>query len=45
MYERHLMKDKKIIKDIKLTEEDIKISLLQLKRKVGPPKINFRKKR
>ena len=30
--------DKKIIKEIK-------ISLLQLKRKVGPPKINFRKKR
>jgi len=39
------MKRKKIIKDIKLTEEDVEVSLLQLKRKVGPPKINFRKKR
>ena len=42
------MKDKekkKPIVDIKLTEEDIKISLLELKRRVGAPKIDFRKKR
>jgi hypothetical protein len=31
--------------EIKLTEEDVKISLLELKRRVGAPKINFRKKR
>ena len=39
-----IMKNKKPIVDIKLTEKDIKISLLQLKRKVGAPKLNFRKK-
>ena len=42
--ERCIMKSKKPIVDIKLTEEDIKISLLELKRKVGSPKLNFRKK-
>ncbi len=31
--------------EIKLTEEDVKVSLLELKRRVGPPKITFRKKR
>ena len=31
--------------EIKLTEEDVKVSLLELKRRVGAPKINFRKKR
>ena len=30
---------------IKLTEEDVEVSLLELKRRVGPPKITFRKKR
>ena len=42
------MKDKekkKPLVDIRLTEEDIKISLLELKRRVGAPKIDFRKKR
>ena len=39
-----IMKNKKPIVDVKLTEKDIKISLLQLKRKVGSPKLNFRKK-
>ena len=39
-----IMKNKKPIVDIKLTEKDIEISLLQLKRKVGSPKLNFRKK-
>ena len=42
------MKDKEKKRDIveiKLTEEDIKISLLELKRRVGAPKIDFRKKR
>jgi hypothetical protein len=34
-----------LVPDIKLTEEDIEISLLELKRRVGPPKIQFRKKR
>jgi len=38
------MKNKKPIVDIKLTEKDIEVSLLQLKRKVGSPKLNFRKK-
>ncbi len=32
---------KSLVPDIKLTEE----SLLELKRRVGPPKISFRKKR
>tara|TARA_R100000027_G_scaffold24184_1_gene17557 strand:+ start:449 stop:655 length:207 start_codon:yes stop_codon:yes gene_type:complete len=38
------MKDKekkKPIVDIKLTEEDIKISLLELKRRVGAPRLDF----
>ena len=39
-----IMKNKKPIVDIKLTEKDIDVSLLQLKRKVGSPKLNFRKK-
>tara|TARA_Y100000361_G_C10899062_1_gene208086 strand:- start:339 stop:479 length:141 start_codon:yes stop_codon:yes gene_type:complete len=40
--ERLIMKNKKKpIIDIKLTEEDIKISLLELKRKVGSPRLNF----
>ena len=38
-------KKKRDIVEIKLTEEDIKISLLELKRRVGAPKIDFRKKR
>ena len=38
-------KTKELLDDIKITEEDIKISLLELKRKVGATKINFRKKR
>ena len=36
---------KSLVPDIKLTEEDIEISLLELKRRVGSPKINFRKRR
>jgi len=32
------------MKKIKPLIEDIKISLLELKRKVGSPKLNFRKK-
>ena len=42
------MKDKekkKPIVDIKLTEEDIKISLLELKQRVGAPKIDFRRRK
>lgn len=38
------MKDKetkKPIVDIKLTEEDIEITLLELKRKVGAPRLDF----
>ena len=35
---------KKDIVEIKLTEEDIKISLLELKQRVGAPKLLFRKK-
>ena len=41
------MKDKekkKPLIDIKLTEEDIKISLLELKRRVGAPKIDLGKR-
>ena len=37
--------EKKPIEDIKLTEEDIKISLLELKQRVGAPKINFRRRK
>jgi len=36
---------KKEIVEIKLTEEDIKISLLELKQRVGAPKIDFRRRR
>ena len=36
---------KKPLVDTKLTEEDIRISLLELKQKVGAPKLLFRKKR
>ena len=32
---------KKDIVDIKLTEEDIKISLLELKQRVGAPRLDF----
>ena len=42
------MKDKekkKPIVDIKLTEEDIEISLLELKQRVGAPNISFRRRR
>ena len=38
------MKDKekkKPIVDIRLTEEDIKISLLELKQRVGAPRLDF----
>ena len=38
-------KKKKEIVEIKLTEEDIKISLLELKQRVGAPKIDFRRRR
>ena len=38
-------KEKKKLLDIKLTEEDIKISLLELKQRVGAPKINFRRRK
>ena len=38
-------KEKKPLLDIKLTEEDIEETLLELKRRVGAPKISFRKKR
>ena len=33
--------EKKPIVDIKLTEEDIEITLLELKRKVGAPRLDF----
>ena len=36
---------KKDIVEIKLTEEDIKISLLELKQRVGAPKIDFRRRK
>ena len=36
---------KKPIVDIKLTEEDIKISLLELKQRVGAHKIGIRKRK
>ena len=38
-------KKKRDIIEIKLTEEDIKISLLELKRRVGAPKIDFRRRK
>tara|TARA_B100000780_G_C20977803_1_gene390599 strand:+ start:377 stop:514 length:138 start_codon:yes stop_codon:yes gene_type:complete len=45
------MKNKPVIKigleidlGIKLTERDIEVSLLELKRRVGPPLIHFKKK-
>tara|TARA_B100000287_G_scaffold272066_1_gene256196 strand:+ start:204 stop:314 length:111 start_codon:yes stop_codon:yes gene_type:complete len=31
--------------EIKLNDEDVKVSLLELKRRAGAPKINFRKRR
>jgi hypothetical protein len=31
--------------EIKLNDEDVKISLLELKRRAGAPKINFRKRK
>ena len=31
----------KIIPNIKLDEKDIEITLLELKRRVGPPKLSF----
>jgi len=36
---------KSLVPNIKLTEKDIEISLLQLKKRVGSPKLNFRKRR
>ena len=34
-----------LVPDIKLTEEDIEVSLLELKRRVGPPQITMTRKR
>ena len=34
-----------LVPDIKLTEEDIEDSLLELKRRVGPPQITMTRKR
>jgi|TARA_Y100000114_G_scaffold145951_1_gene156135 hypothetical protein len=34
-------KEKKKLLDIKLTEEDIEVTLLELKRKVGAPRLDF----
>ena len=34
-------KEKKTLLDIKLTEEDIEVTLLELKRKVGAPRLDF----
>ena len=31
--------------EVKLSEEDVKVSLLELKRRAGAPKINFRKRK
>ena len=31
-----------LVPDIKLTEEDIEVSLLELKRRVGPPQITMK---
>jgi len=39
-----MKKKKPLIPEIKLTEKDVEISLLQLKRRVGPPILNFKKK-
>jgi hypothetical protein len=39
-----MKKRKPLIPEIKLTEKDVEISLLQLKRRVGPPILNFKKK-
>ncbi len=39
-----MKKRKPLIPEIKLTEEDVKISLLQLKQRVGPPILNFKKR-
>jgi hypothetical protein len=40
-----MKKKKPLIPEIKLTEEDVKISLLQLKMRVGPPILNFKKRK
>jgi len=34
-----------LVPDIKLTEEDIEVSLLELKRRVGPPQITMTRKK
>jgi len=34
-------KEKKTLLDIRLTEEDIEVTLLELKRKVGAPRLDF----
>ena len=34
-------KEKKTLLDIKLTEEDIEVTLLELKRKVGATRLDF----
>jgi hypothetical protein len=39
-----MKKRKPLIPEIKLTEKDVEISLLQLKQRVGPPILNFKKK-
>jgi|TARA_R110000796_G_scaffold246201_1_gene370861 hypothetical protein len=45
MYGGWKMKKKKpFIPDIKLTEKDIEVSLLQLKRRVGPPILELKQK-
>ena len=36
---------KSLVPDIKLTEEDIEVSLLELKRRVGPPQITMTRKK
>ena len=39
-----MKKMKPFIPDIKLTEKDIEVSLLQLKRRVGPPILELKQK-
>ncbi len=36
---------KSLVPDIEITEEDIEVSLLELKRRVGPPQITMTRKR
>jgi len=36
---------KSLVLDIEITEEDIEVSLLELKRRVGPPQITMTRKR